>query len=188
MAPQLTAMYFPCLRELLAWIICGKNSFPAPLSPVMSTARSIGAICRARVMARIKPGAFPMMPNRCLVCCTSAGIISLEIIRSTKIRKGERKGKRKAKFSHLIIPTLLLFYPKIAKIGGKWCLYVDLMLLFNLSQLIGLLPQEGSQLFGGAVLGQGFGRDEVAHRQVYGLVFFLEDLGGETHGAQLPAD
>ena len=26
-------------------------------------------------MARIRPGAFPIMPNRCLVCCISAGII-----------------------------------------------------------------------------------------------------------------
>ena len=46
-APQFTAIYFPCFRELLACIICGKNSFPAPLSPVISTAKSIGAICRA---------------------------------------------------------------------------------------------------------------------------------------------
>ena len=70
MAPQFTAMYFACLRGDPAWMICGKNSFPVPLSPVTSTDRSIGATRRARCTAPISAGALPTMPQRALACCT----------------------------------------------------------------------------------------------------------------------
>ena len=35
--------YCPCLRRLNWWIICGKFSFPTPLSPVIDTDKSVGA-------------------------------------------------------------------------------------------------------------------------------------------------
>ncbi len=72
MAPQFTAIYFPCLRELKAWMICGKNSLPVPLSPHTSTDRSIGATLTALSRAAVRAGALPTIPKRWRACCTAA--------------------------------------------------------------------------------------------------------------------
>ena len=76
MAPQLTAMYVPCLRWLFWWMICGKFSLPTPLSPVISTERSVGATCMATSMARLSVASLPMIPKRCLTCCMDSSFIS----------------------------------------------------------------------------------------------------------------
>ena len=75
MAPQFTAMYCPCLRRLYWCIICGKLSFPTPLSPVISTDKSVGATWIAISMARISASLLPMMPKRNFTCCISAFVI-----------------------------------------------------------------------------------------------------------------
>jgi hypothetical protein len=43
MAPQFTAMYFPCFLCDKAWIILGILYLPTPLSPVTNTEMSVGA-------------------------------------------------------------------------------------------------------------------------------------------------
>jgi hypothetical protein len=53
-------------------MICGKNSFPDPLSPVTNTDKSIGATRTARCTAAINAAALPTMPKRCLARNTSA--------------------------------------------------------------------------------------------------------------------
>lgn len=75
MAPQFTAMYCPCLRRLYWCIICGKLSFPTPLSPVISTDKSVGATWIAISMARISASLLPIMPKRNFTCCISAFVI-----------------------------------------------------------------------------------------------------------------
>ena len=65
MAPQFTAIYLACLRAEYACIICGKNSFPTPLSPTTSTDRSVGATRRATLKARFSSSELPIIPKRC---------------------------------------------------------------------------------------------------------------------------
>ena len=60
-APQLTAKYFPFLRRLFWWMIFGMFSFPTPLSPVMSTIRSVGAMATAVSSALLSAASLPMM-------------------------------------------------------------------------------------------------------------------------------
>ena len=79
MAPQFTAMYLPCLRTLFVCIIFGKNSLPTPLSPVMSTVRSVLATCIAVSIALNSPGSFPMIPNCCWALLTSVISIAISI-------------------------------------------------------------------------------------------------------------
>ena len=68
-APQLTAMYLACLRGEYWWMMAGKNSFPAPLSPQTSTDRSMGATRKALPTAFVRAGALPIMPSRAFACC-----------------------------------------------------------------------------------------------------------------------
>ena len=85
MAPQLTAMYCPCLRLLFWWIIFGKCSLPTPLSPVMSTDRSVGATWMAMSMARFSPSELPIMPNFIFTCWISDATMVV-LIWQTKVR------------------------------------------------------------------------------------------------------
>ncbi len=62
-APQLTAMYFLCLREPKWCMIFGKNSLPLPLSPFTSTDRSIGATRTARPTASSRACELPIIEN-----------------------------------------------------------------------------------------------------------------------------
>ncbi len=136
-------------------------------------------------------------------------------LRVTKIVKGERRGKPKTQFPILTVPNRHLSSTKIRK-GERRIKYRELFLAifylepspglptgrvkgvgmpadcslepaFRFSQLVGFVPQECAQLFGGAVLGQSLGGDDVAERDVYGLVLLLEHLGRQPHGSQLPA-
>ena len=50
-------------------MIFGKNSFPTPLSPVISTDTSVGATCIATFMASFILGLMPTMPKRCFTAC-----------------------------------------------------------------------------------------------------------------------
>jgi hypothetical protein len=75
MAPQLTAKYFFDLRVLLSCIILGITSFPEPLSPVISTVRSVGATCMATSIALLSSGAFPIIRKRCFILCNSSKFI-----------------------------------------------------------------------------------------------------------------
>ena len=74
-APQFTAIYWPCLRRLYWWIIWGKLSLPTPLSPVISTDKSVGATCMATSIARVKASVLPIIPNLSFTCCISAFVI-----------------------------------------------------------------------------------------------------------------
>ena len=70
--PQLTAMYCACLRALKLWMIRGKISFPTPLSPVISTVKSVGATCTAFSIARFSLMSFPIISKRCLIVLMSS--------------------------------------------------------------------------------------------------------------------
>lgn len=48
-------------------------SLPTPLSPVMSTVRSVPATCVATASAWLRAGALPIIPKRALMLCTSIG-------------------------------------------------------------------------------------------------------------------
>ena len=61
MEPQLMAKYFSRLRGELSWMTRGMISFPTPLSPMMSTDRSVGATCKATSKALFNPGLLPTM-------------------------------------------------------------------------------------------------------------------------------
>src|SRR5690606_27475822 len=70
--PQLMAINCPCLRGLRWWIILENDSFPLPLSPVISTDISVGATCMATFTALFSKGELPIIPNRNLRLCISA--------------------------------------------------------------------------------------------------------------------
>ena len=82
MAPQFTAIYLACLRAEYACIICGKNSFPTPLSPTTSTDRSVGATRRATLKARFSSSELPIIPKRCF---TDVMSIFSAILRSLQL-------------------------------------------------------------------------------------------------------
>ena len=63
MAPQFMAKYFPVRRRLFWCIIFGMFSFPTPLSPLMSTVRSVGATATAISRALLSAGSLPIMSN-----------------------------------------------------------------------------------------------------------------------------
>ena len=63
--PQLMAKYFSRLRGELSCITRGMISFPTPLSPMISTERSVGATCKATSNARFNASQLPTMLYRC---------------------------------------------------------------------------------------------------------------------------
>src|SRR5690625_6488714 len=65
MAPQFTAMYFPCFLCDKEWIIRGMLSFPTPLSPVTNTEISVGATLIAFSKARFNFESLPIISKRC---------------------------------------------------------------------------------------------------------------------------
>ena len=79
MAPQFTAMYLACLRELNSCIIWGRTPCRCH-SPVTSTDRSIGATRMARSTAAMRAGALPMMPKRCLARSIWGDIAGVESV------------------------------------------------------------------------------------------------------------
>lgn len=54
----------------------GKTSFPVPLSPVISTVRSVGATCLAISIDLISKDELPIIPKRCLIAWISMLILS----------------------------------------------------------------------------------------------------------------
>ena len=106
-APQFTAIYCPCLRRLNWWIICGKFSFPTPLSPVINTDKSVGATWIAISIARFSPSEFPIMPNLSFTFCISdltifllVNMTKLQIPRQTASNFG-RKNKKQTRISRI---------------------------------------------------------------------------------------
>ena len=71
MAPQFTARYFPVFLRLFWCIILGMTSLPTPLSPVISTARSVGATANAVSIACVRAASFPMISNLFFILCNS---------------------------------------------------------------------------------------------------------------------
>ena len=61
-------------QETLAklWMMRGNISLPAPLSPVMSTVKSVGATCTAFSMALSSLTSLPMISKRCLMLLMSS--------------------------------------------------------------------------------------------------------------------
>ena len=60
-APQLMAKKGPSARLLLKWRYRANSSLPVPLSPVISTLQSVGAIWRAVSRSRCTPGSWVMI-------------------------------------------------------------------------------------------------------------------------------
>ena len=71
MEPQLMAKYFSRLRGELSWITRGMISLPTPLSPTMSTDKSVGATCKATSSAWFSPSLLPTMLYLSLTFCIS---------------------------------------------------------------------------------------------------------------------
>ena len=62
MAPQLTQMKGPSRRGLSAWMALASTSLPVPVSPVMSTEKSV---CAMRVPVRFSSSSLGSLPMRC---------------------------------------------------------------------------------------------------------------------------
>ncbi len=67
MAPQFTAINWPCFRFEKWCTTRGMISLPTPLSPKTKTDKSVGATCEATVTARSRAWLVPMTPNRLLM-------------------------------------------------------------------------------------------------------------------------
>src|SRR5690606_33282842 len=70
-APQLTAIKGLCLRDERACIILENASLPTPLSPTISTDKSVLATCAAVLNAWLSAAELPMIPNLFLMLCSS---------------------------------------------------------------------------------------------------------------------
>ncbi|MBK8879163.1 MAG: hypothetical protein IPN74_11620 [Haliscomenobacter sp.] len=66
-APQLMAMDLACFLGLLEWMILEKISFPTPLSPMISTLKSVEATRSAVRRALSSWTDWPTIPKRCLM-------------------------------------------------------------------------------------------------------------------------
>ena len=75
MEPQFMAKYLSLRLGLLSWITRGMISFPTPLSPTISTLRSVGATCRATSRAWFRASQLPTMLYLCLIFCSSSVFI-----------------------------------------------------------------------------------------------------------------
>ena len=107
MAPQLTEMYGLSARLPLAWITLAMSSLPVPLSPSISTGRSVGAAFSAISKASRSFGLSPNTPSktklrsskalrRCAVVCLRAAVPSAVAVTKRSLRDSCITSSRRA--------------------------------------------------------------------------------------------